>query len=583
MKPMRIAAITLTVLAVLSLTWGENGLSAQDESPASPSEVTAQLLLNPDMEGAFIAYGPTFLDGVCRVADKWYRFGDTDPRPCWMDAREFAHDVMHTDWVEKIKGETSQVIISTNAYTAGIYQRVTTGVTPGLPYGFNAAMMTIYESSAGPPQPGHMIKQVGMDPAGGTNPNAGTVVWSEPSDQDYGWDLLRRTAVVATSNTMTVFIRVIADAPSSGWPYVNQSYLDGALLAQTATAWISAPEIAASETFVVTWGAAASPGGELWAYDVQWQDQADGVWHDWIQWVPPKKNLTSSATFTGKLGHEYKFRVRAWQYYADAANYLYSPWWETETLIGGAQLVGKVRGNGPYAFAWASVSIVGTPYTTVSRQDGTYQMWVEPMADQHQVAISNPLWLSPEPVHGVTFGPLETVTLDWTLRPPDDAVANGQFEEALTTGWNPISEPILVTDPVHTGEGAAMLGGQAADVRASGYSVGLEQTVSLAQSWNPNLSFWYRPETDDGDDVFSVTLTVNGEDLTFSPSLDGDGWQHQWYSLGVGEDYFTGPVTVRFELWNDGDESDTTVYLDEVSLGRTPGGPFKFYFPIIRK
>ena len=572
MKPTRIAAITLTVLAVLSLTWGGNGLSAQDESPASLNEVTAQLLLNPDMEGAFIAYGPTFLDGACKVADKWSRFGDTDPRPCWMDAREFAHDVMHTDWVEKIKGETSQVVISTEPYAAGIYQKV--GVTEGLPYGFHAAMMTIYQTSYGPPQPGHMIKQVGIDPSGGSNPNAATVVWSEPSDQDYGWDLLRRTAVIATDEIMTVFIRVIADDPGD-WPYVNQSYLDAALLAQTATPWISAPEITPNATFVVTWGAAASPGGELWAYDVQWQDEADGVWHDWIQWVPPQKNLTSSATFSGALGHQYKFRVRAWQYYADAANYLFSPWWETETLIGGPQLVGKVRGNGPYAFAGASVSIVGTSYTTMSHQDGTYQLWVEPMSDPHQVAISNPLWLSPEPVHGVTFGPLETVSLDWTLRPPDDAVENGQFEEALTTGWNLISAPTVVTDPVHTGEGAAMLGGPG--------TVGVEQTVSLTHSWNPNLSFWYLPQSSGGDDVFTVTLNVAGESQTIPVSLDGDGWQRQWYSLGVGEDYFTGPVTVRFELSSDGEEPATAVYLDEVSLGRTPGGPFKFYFPIIRK
>ena len=581
MKPVRSAAIVLTLLAVLSLTWSATGLSAQDESPASPREVTAQLLLNPDMEGAFNSYGFDFRGAACKVADKWHRLGDTEPRPCWMDAREFAWYVMNTDWVEKIKGETSQVVISTDAYAAGIYQQV--GVTKGLPYGFHAAMMTIYESSAGLPQHGHMIKQVGMDPEGGTDPNAPTVVWSEPSDQDYGWDLKRRTAVIATSGTMTVFIRVMADAPSSGWPYVNQSYLDAALLAQTATAWISAPEITADKTFVVTWGATPSPGGELWAYDVQWQDEADGVWHDWVQWVPPKQDLTSSATFSGTLGHQYKFRVRAWQKYADAANYLFSPWWETETLIGRPQLTGKVWGNGPYGFGSTSVSIVGTAYTALTRPDGTYQMWVDPMADPHQVAISNLPWLSPEPVYGVTFGPLETVILDWTLRPPDDAVANGGFEQDLAMGWSLISEPSEVADRVHTGEGAAMLGGEAPDSRATGYAVGLEQTVSLAHSWNPNLSFWYLPQSSGGGDDFTVTLTVAGEDLTFSPSLDGDGWQHQWYSLGVGEEYFTGTVTVRFEVWNDGNEPATAVYLDEVSLGRTPGGPLKFYFPLIYK
>ena len=64
----------------------------------------------------------------------------------------------------------------------------------------------------------------------------------------------------------------------------------------------------------------------------------------------------------------------------------------------------------------------------------------------------------------------------------------------------------MVTDPVHTGDGAGMLGGQAAVSRAVGYTTGVEQTVALARSWNPNLSFWYLPESTDSDDLFEVTL-----------------------------------------------------------------------------
>jgi hypothetical protein len=155
----------------------------------------------------------------------------------------------------------------------------------------------------------------------------------------------------------------------------------------------------------------------------------------------------------------------------------------------------------------------------------------------------------------------------------------------------------VVTDPVHTGEGAGMLGGQA----SVGHTTGVEQTVTLARSWSPNLSFWYLPESSDGDDRFEVTLTVvsdtAGSDppaeatesmatpmsLTFPPPLDADGWQHQWYSLGVDDAYFTGTVTIHFEVRNDGDESSTTVYLDEASVGRTPGGPFRTYLPIVSR
>ncbi|NIV29283.1 MAG: hypothetical protein GWN58_07185 [Anaerolineae bacterium] len=438
-----------------------------------------------------------------------------------------------------------------------------------------------------------------MDPTGGIDPNATTVVWSEPQDRDYGWDIQRRTAVVAETDAMTVFIRVTSPYSSGGWPYVNQSFLDSAILARTATVSAVSPEVSAEPTFTVRWDdAQPSPDATIVWYDVQWMDEVDGQWVDWLIWTEQ-----TQASFTGQKGHTYRFRARAWQRYPNGAH-LYSPFEPqagSPTTVAASQLVGEVRGNGAFAFGGTRVSIVDTGLETMSRSDGGYQMWTEPMADPHTVTISQPLWLSPEPVHGVTFGLGETVALDWTLRPPDDAVQNGGFEGDLG-GWEPISEggvaPGVATAPLHTGEGAAMLAGQA----SVSSRTGVEQTVELARSWNPNLSFWYFPESTDSDDLFEVTLSVvpdavgtsgpssaAGEpvadllSLALTPSLEVDGWQHQWYSLGVGDAYFTGTVTIRFEVWNDGDESPTTVYLDEASVGRTPGGPFRAYFPLINK
>ena len=129
-----------------------------------------------------------------------------------------------------------------------------------------------------------------------------------------------------------------------------------------------------------------------------------------------------------------------------------------------------------------------------------------------------------------------------------------------------------------------MLAGQA----GVSSTAGVEQTMSLARSWSPNLSFWYFPESTGGDDSFEVTLTVVPETadpliLSFTPSLDAQGWQHQWYGLGVDDAYFTGTVTISFELRDGGDESPTTVYLDEASVGRTPGGPHRIYIPFAGK
>ncbi len=606
MKRTRVATTLVPLLAVFILTWTVSGPTVWGDSLHSTKLESAQLLTNPDMEQVFITYPSDCLWEPCQVASGWSRFGDVALRPCWMDARVFANVVMDTDWVEKIKGATSQVVFSAEPYAAGIYQRVDVG--EGLPYGFTAAMMTIYESSANPPEDGLMFKEVGIDPTGGIDPDGDSVVWSEPDDRDKAWALDSRIASFATSGSMTVFIRVRSpyrtDKP---WPNLNQSFLDGALLAETATAWISTPEVSLDDTFVVEWGAEASSGGELWAYDVQWQDLADGEWRDWIQEDLPEKSLDSVAVFQGDRGHSYRFRARAWQYYEDAGNYLYSPWSETAqaTTVAAARLVGKVRGNGPYSFGWTSISMPGTEFETMSRPDGSYAMWTEPMEVGHEVQISNLPWLSPAPVYGVTFGVTETVVLDWSLRPPDDAVENGGFEAGMA-GWTTVSEPgatpAAVGEPVHTGYGAVMLGGEAEVSGGTAYRSGIRQTKSLTRSWNPNLSFWYLPETVDSDDQFTVSLTVVGDSvvseqldrggpetpvtpqsLLFTPSLDAAGWQHQWYSLGTGDAYFTGTVTIELEVWNDGDESAMTVYLDEVSLGRTPGGPLRVFFPLVSR
>jgi hypothetical protein len=198
----------------------------------------------------------------------------------------------------------------------------------------------------------------------------------------------------------------------------------------------------------------------------------------------------------------------------------------------------------------------------------------------------------------VTFGPAETVTIDWTLAPPDDGVANGGFESGLA-GWSLEGEgggaPAVVTDPVHTGYGALVLSGQ----EGVPASTGVTQTIELAGSWEPALSLWYRPQSSDPDDRFNIVLTsvvdatpgAQSSDphseqavtttRVFTPSLEAGDWQHLWFYPGPPEAYFTGTVTVHLRLEDDGDAAVTSVYLDEVSLGKTMGGPFRSYFPVI--
>ena len=570
--------------------WSADDLGALGPSAATEA-VLYQLLSNSGME----LYDPPYIQGTsCQVASGWKRFSYDGEEPCFMDTRVFAASI-GSGWVERIEGETSQMVVSTEPYTAGIYQRIT-GLTPGTGYGFHAAMLTIFGSSVPPAYDGMMIKQVGIDPTGGIDPQAATVIWSEPDDHDEGpWDVRRRTAAYAQGSAVTVFIRVISPYESGHPSLLNQSFFDSAILAQTASVQAVSPSVSTDPTFTVRWdNAAPSPGGEIRWYDVQWMDEDEGTWHEWFE-----QTVDTQATFAGDRGHTYRFRARAWQRYPNGAH-LFGPYrtdGDTETYVEGSELVGRVLNHEGYSVAGATISISGTTYSGVSGSGGSYRILLPPSSEVRSVEVSHPQWQSPPPVHGVTFGPMEVVTIDWSLRPPDDAVSNGGFEEGLA-GWSLTggqgAEPVVVADPVHTGLGALALGG----VAGGSYTAGVTQTTVLTDAWEPVLSFWYRPETADAsDDVFNVSLTVVtatvrsgssfrsymvpalGVTRVFTPSLEGSAWQHlSLYPLPEG--YYTATVTIQFGVWNDSDATWTTVYLDEVDLGATRGGPYKYYLPL---
>jgi hypothetical protein len=577
------------------------------DAVASATGPNYQLLTNPGMESFDASYG-RFHDVDCQVANGWQRFWLEGPAPCWMDTRVFADSHLGGGWVERIEGDTSQMMVSTQPYTAGLWQRAT-GLTPGAGYGFHAALLTIYQTSYGEADNNKMFKQVGIDPAGGSDPSASTVVWSEADGRDMRWSIDLRTAVWAETEAATVFIRVISPYEAGAWPYMNQSFLDSAILARTPSVMASSPRESELPTFQVRWdGAVAAPGGgTLRWYDIQWMDEAEGVWRDWLTRIGLDQ---VEATFTGERHHAYRFRARAWQRYPNGAHLVspYRPDGDTRTLVLGPQLAGCVMTHGGQSLVGATVSILGTEYWAVSGGGGLYEIWPMPSEEPRSIAVEHPVWLSPAPVHGVVFGPTDRISLDWTLRPPDDAVQNGGFESDLY-GWSiPDGQegtPSLVTTPVHTGEGAVALGG---DVRRGDTTV-MSQTVALEGSWEPALAFWYRPANADPDgDRFQVFLDAAWEmsrrvpeggmvlgpkggfdrldgqakvkTYVITPSLESTDWQHATLSLGTDE-YLTGTVTLRFQMWDDGDATATTVYVDEVGLGKTPGGPHKSYLPLI--
>jgi hypothetical protein len=254
-------AVLVLLLSPAPLRGAGQPIAPQAVAPAVqvPQVPNYQLLSNPSMEIYDAPYGQ-YLGINCQVASGWQRFWYDGPEPYWMDTRVFANSQLGCGWVERIAGDTSQMILSTEPYTAGLWQQVS-GLTPGVGYGFHAAMVTIFQTSAQAPVHGTMIKDVGLDPTGGTDPRAPQVVWSEPGVQDQAWDITRFTAAYAQGPTVTVFVRVTSPNPSGGLPLLNQSFLDSALLARTAQVSAMSPPVSDAEQFEVRWdNAVPSPG-----------------------------------------------------------------------------------------------------------------------------------------------------------------------------------------------------------------------------------------------------------------------------------------------------------------------------------
>jgi hypothetical protein len=633
----------------------------QASDGTSPNAPGYQLLVNQSVE----EYDPPYTQyqgANCQAASGWDRFWYDGAEPYWMDTIIYDKYLGCHCFVERIDGATSQLVFSTEPYTAGLQQQVT-GLTPGVGYGFHAAMLTIFRSSGGEVVDGTMIKQIGIDPTGGSDPQAATVLWSEPDDHDEGpWDIDQRIAAFAESPTMTVFIRVISLYESGSPSDRNLSFLDSAILAQTPYVRASSPASSDVPSFVVEWdNVVPAPGGaELKWLDVQWLDEVDGLWHDWLL-----KTNGVQATFTGQMGHTYRFRARAFQRYPNGAH-LYSPYrpeGDTVTRLGGPLVVGTVQGSEGQPVSGATVAIPGTACITTSDFAGHYSLELPLTATSETLTVSHPHWLAPAPVYDLFLGPTETATITWTLRPVDDAIANGGFESDLD-GWTLTATlgltPEVVAQPAHTGYGAVALGGTLSEslqspegglaatalqavtagtrltVTPSATTVRISQTVVLTDAWAPVLSFWYRAGSGDaavvdGEDSFRVVLTVVTQTISttlpltstitptlpvsltasvrlpvtdpitstppvtepitctvkvtttqiLSPSLGGEGWQYVWTHVGPPDAALTGTVTVDLEVRNDGDEVETTVFVDEVSLGSTLGAPHKVYLPMI--
>jgi len=475
---------------------------------------------------------------------------------------------------EHTEGETSQLIISKTAFSAGLYQQIS-GVTIGKPYGAKAAMLTFFESPAPPTNDGTMQKLVGIDPYGGTNPNSSNVVWSPVDDHDEGPWVDVRVAAVAKSTTITLFVRVNCLEAVSHSSLDNQVFIDAVMLAQAPTVSASSPPVSYSPTFTVTWdNGQPAPGGYIVKYDVQYKDDVNDTWVLWQD-----KTRVTSALFTGIVGRTYTFRARAYERYTAWYEIrLVGAWSEgdTTTRVIVVEVEGYVRDNRDIPMLGATVQLVGTTISSNTRDGGRYHL-VPSTPGTYDVSASGPGYNAPPEVRGVELQE-GVVNLDFTLRPRDDVVQNGDFEEGMSN-WHTVAggvaDPVVVDEGVRSGGYSLALGKNST---ASG-TCAVTQTVYITPTmYAPTLSFWYRTPGANGDDSFEVGI-YHGDPWTYhalSSVEANDEWTHAWLDLSP----YTGTASISFVYQHGEGTEDFTVYLDEVSLGKASGGPNKCYLPL---
>jgi hypothetical protein len=527
--------------------------------PSLSLAAALQLLVNPGLNDPFNPIDRTFGSSPQTLADGWHYYYVPDgtykgttgaSKLYWMSSHQFASAFGGLDYYRE--GNAAQVIWSSYEFDAGIYQQVG-GLSVGQDYAFEVGMASYWRGSGYPITNGKIQKCVGIDPYGGTSPTSTNVIWdwANCDSTDKTWPYLEMAAK-AQSPTMTVFVRIQAPDNESFNHYdLDYVFLDDGRMTLAPTVALTMPS-ASTTTVSFNWAATAASGWSIRGVEVEYRDEADGIWHV----VQDKMDASlSSYAFTGQGGHIYTVRARPWQ---KLDNYdLPGLWVEKQTRVAGV-FAGYVRNNFGAGVGGAVISLTGR--STTSQPGGSFSLTPPVYGQVYSLTASAGDYVSPLPISAVVTDENSIALITFTLKPYDDAISNGDFE-TNTSGW---------TTETGGAGGAAIVGG---DGRRSGDAsleltgpVTLSQLVDLHDIYNPDLAFWYKPGSG------QLEVRLEGDTVSASRVLGGGaGWQFAWLDLRLREAY-SGTITVSFRL------ADGTAYLDEVSLG---SGPHRSYLPII--
>lgn len=332
LRILRICSIAVGLLWLLTALINARLLAASPATPLDPVfggtiPPVPPVLQNADFECTEGYYSQLDPQGQTIYSPEQWRITTLDGAPMVHSARIFyAKSCDGSAHVERINGIDSVVIRAEDLETPPnpgkpfditLHQQVT--ATVGGEYSLSGWMLSLCGGSAVPsdcPQGNYIAKMLGIDPTGGTDPTAETVIWTEnrrnfvEEGKRVGWQNLRVSAR-ALQPTITIFARVRSPFQWHG----NHAFIDALSLVRAPTSsLLLSPTVTGTNTIVLWNGlqsadVAAIPGGtyEL-LFDVRVRHELNPTWSTLTSGQP----LTGSTVFSAKcLDTNYLFSVRA--------------------------------------------------------------------------------------------------------------------------------------------------------------------------------------------------------------------------------------------------------------------------------
>ncbi len=331
----------LRILRICSIAVGFFWLLMATLSVQLSAAPTAQSL--GPLGGTIPPSPPVLLHGEFECATGYYSQTDAKGKPIfipnhWQLTTQSGAPVVHSAriffakscdgeaHVERIEGRDSIVVRAEDLETppnpgkpfdVAFHQQVT--ATVGGAYSLSGWQLSLCGGSAVPsdcPAGNYIAKMLGIDPTGGTDPNADTIIWHENRRNFYengkrvGWQNLRVSAI-ALQPTITIFARIRSPLQWHG----NHAFIDALSLVRAPTANLILPTTVTGTNTIVLWNGQQSddvtaiPGGTYaLLFDVRVRHEQSNDWRELVSGAP----LISSTVFSANcLDTNYLFSVRA--------------------------------------------------------------------------------------------------------------------------------------------------------------------------------------------------------------------------------------------------------------------------------